>query len=214
MSARDTSMNRAIVTFGTGLHAELLKVALPGFKKFADRHGYELNVVEGLDPKMPAAWYKVPVLLEAYKSYDEVLWLGADLVIVDGSEDIPVSKDCWQAMVFHHTNDGEVPNTEVWYTRRQMIPTLERMWQMANRGWHNAAWWEQSALIYLMGYRDDIRPVYLGNPTELYFNTCQLDNSWNVHKWDKTQAKHPRIQHATMYPNRLAIMREWAAGAI
>jgi hypothetical protein len=207
-------MSRAIVTFGTGPCAEMLKIALPSFKNFADRHGYELIVVEGLDPKMPPAWYKVPVLLESLKSYDEVLWLGADLVIVDGRDDLPISKDCWQALVIHRTGDGEVPNTEVWYNRREMIPTLEKMWRMANHGWHNAAWWEQSALMRLMGYKDEIRPVYLSNPTIIYEKTCQLDNSWNVHKWDKPQAEHPRIQHATMYPDRLAIMREWAAIAV
>jgi hypothetical protein len=207
-------MSRAIVTFGTGPCADMLQVALPGFKKFACLHGYELIVVEGLEPKMPPAWYKVPVLLEALKSYDEVLWLGADLVIVDSSEDIPVSKNCWQAMVIHHTGDGEVPNTEVWYNRREMIPTLEKMWGMAQNGWANAPWWEQSALMELMGYVDERRPVYLGRATDLYNHTYQLDNSWNVHKWDKPQAEHPRIQHATMYPDRLAIMREWAGLAV
>jgi len=207
-------IKRAIVTFGTGPCAEMLSIALPSFKNFADRHGYELLVVEGLEPKMPPAWYKVPVLLEALKTYEEVLWLGADLVIVDGREDMTVGADAWQAMVYHHTGDGEVPNTEVWYNRRAMIPVLEQMWRMAHSGWSNAPWWEQSASMELMGYVDIRRPVYLGIPTEVYKHTHQLDNSWNVHVWDRPQPEHPRIQHATMYPDRLGIMREWAKGAI
>lgn len=204
-------MSKAIVTFGVGPHEELLSIALPSFKAFADLHGYDLLVVDGIEPKKPAAWYKTVVILEALKEYEEVLWLGADLVIVNGINDISVPDGAWQAMVFHHTGDGEVPNTEVWYNRREMIPTLEQMWEMSdNVGWANAPWWEQSALMHLMGYNECVRPTYLKEKTEVYNHTHVLDSNWNVHRWDKPEPKHPLIQHATMWPDRAAIMREWA----
>ena len=37
-------MNRCLVTFGVGHHADLLEIALPTFERFADRHGYDLIV--------------------------------------------------------------------------------------------------------------------------------------------------------------------------
>ena len=114
----------------------------------------------------------------------------------------------WQAMVRHHTDDGEVPNTDVWLCRKPMIPILEEVWGMTK--WLMHGWWEQAALLELMGYTVYAPCRELGNPTDLYNKTYFLDNGWNVHKWDKPQPEHPRIQHATMYPDRVKVMWEWA----
>lgn len=205
---------KTVVTFGVGPHEEYLKIAQPSFKAFADKHGYDLIIAQGIEPIKPASWYKVRILIEVLNDYDAALFLGADTVIVDGREDMEIPADAWQAMVYHHTGDGEVPNADVWYVKQAMTPILELMWEMSNNGWANAPWWEQSALMYLMGYKQDVRPTYLKEKTELYNHTHILDSSWNVHKWDKPVPQHPRIQHATMWSDRAAIMREWAEMAL
>jgi hypothetical protein len=46
-------MTRAIVTFGTGRHAEMLEVALPSFRAFAARHGYRLFVADQIGTVAP-----------------------------------------------------------------------------------------------------------------------------------------------------------------
>jgi hypothetical protein len=204
-------MSKALISFGTNKHAELLDIALPSFKAFADRHDYDLLIPESVPCVRPPAWYKIKALLATLEMYDEAIFIGADLVIVDGSDDIEVPADYWQAMVNHHTGDGEVPNTDFWLCRKPMIPYLQQVWEMTDYICHG--WWEQAALLDLMGYNQQARPNKLREETELYQRTFFLDNSWNVHKWDKPQPEHPRIQHATMYPDRVAVMREWAKQA-
>ena len=139
-----------------------------------------------------------------------MLFLGADTIIVDGREDLTAPPEALQALVQHHTGDGLVPNTDVWLCRKAMLPWLERVWN--NTKWLMHGWWEQASLMDLMGFHVE-QPTYLQIGTELYQQTYFLDQSWNVHKWHKPQSEHPRIQHATMWPDRVAIMQEWAREA-
>ena len=203
--------NKAIVSFGTGKHKELLDIAFPTFKAFADLHGWDLYCCDEIGKSRPAPWYKVNSLLELLQDYDEALFLGADTVIVDGREDLTVPPGYWQALVEHHTGDGCVPNTDVWFCRKSMIATLRQVWSMDK--WLMHGWWEQAALMELMGYQVWQPARVLLSGTELYRMTYFLDHAWNVHKWDNPQPEHPRIQHATMYPDRAGIMREWAREA-
>ena len=206
-------INRAIVSFGIGKHQELLEIALPSFKAFSDRHGWDLYCCDEIGKARPAPWYKIQALLDLLKmpEYNEVLFLGADTVIVDGRDDLTAPDDKWQALVEHHTGDGCVPNTDVWLCRKPMIPILEEIWSMEQ--WLMHGWWEQAALLELMGYHVWQPTRVLDEPTELYYKTHFLDHSWNVHKWDNPQPVSYRIQHATMYPDRVTVMKEWAEQA-
>ena len=201
-------MKRAIATFGLGSCAPQLELSLPTFKVFAKRHGYDLFIAPVIGVTRHPVWYKIPMLQTLLATYDEVLWLDSDLVIVDGREDLNVPEDAWQAMVFHHTGDGEVPNCGVWLVRKPMLPYLQIAWD--NTKYLDNRWREQSAIIEQMGYVDIVRPVYLDKPTELYARTYQLDNNWNVHVWDQPQPEYPRIQHATMHPDIIGAMQAWA----
>jgi hypothetical protein len=206
-------MTKAIVSFAVGTHVEYLSIARPSFIAFAKRHGYKYCEPGSL-PTMtrPPAWYKIPLMIDALKSFDEVLFLGADTLIVDGRQDMRVPYTAWQAMTTHYTNDGQVPNDDVWLVRKPMIPYLELIWTMT--AYTNAPWWEQSALLNLMGYSESVRPCYLRESTELNDRTFTLDKGWNLHCRDMQPGDfHRRIEHATMYPDRAAIMRQWAAEA-
>ena len=159
------------------------------------------------------SWWKVPALKAALSEYDEALWLDADTVIVDGSEDLDVPEDAWQALVRHRTGDGDVPNCGVWYVRKPMIPVLDAVWAQTRRLDHG--WWEQSALMDLLGF--DFRPgvrAHLAQPSGLYERTHWLDHGWNHHKWDTPGPEYVRIGHASMHEDRAAVMREWAAGNV
>ena len=197
---------RALVTLATGTHEELLDIALPTFRTFADAHGYDI-IRARVDNDRPASWHKVPALAQALDDYDEALWIDADVVIVDASDDLDVPEDAWQALVRHHTGDGEVPNCGVWFVRRPMRRVLARLWSM--RQHINAGWWEQEAMMELLGYSLH-RPTELAQPGELYARTHWLDGGWNVHKWDRPVAERPRFMHASMFEDRAATMREWA----
>ena len=138
-------MKRAMLSFGVGPHAELLEIARPSFERFANAHNYEL-LLDSPDPSgRPPSWDKVPLILDALNRYDEVLWIGADCVIVNSHADISVPPGYWHALVCHKTlHDGEVPNADFWLVRQPMRPVLEEMWAS---GRHiNSPWWEQSHL--------------------------------------------------------------------
>lgn len=203
---------KALCTFATGTHKELLDIARPSFQAYARAHGYTYFEPEDFAPSRPPPWYKIPLLRSILSQYDEAIFIGADLVIVDGRDDVgeDVPPDAWQAMVRHATGDGDVPNDDVWLVRKPMIPILDKIWTMTQ--WLNHGWWEQAALLELMGYHV-IQPTHLIEETELYRRTHWLDSSWNVHRWDRIQPEHPRFQHATMWPDRKAIMTQWAQEA-
>jgi len=202
-------MSKAIVTRATGPHIELLDIAMPTFERFAERHGYDIVVAE-LECPRPASWHKIPALLAALDEYEQALWLDADVVIVDDSEDITVPGFKWQALVAHHTQDGEVPNCGVWLVRQPMRPWLERIWSM--RDYVNHAWWEQAAMCELLGYRG--YPLTLADPGELVARTAFLGKEWNPHRNDPEVVERPRFRHATMHDDRAAVMRQWADEAM
>lgn len=202
---------KAIVTYGTGTCKAQLDISLPIFKAFAKRHGYDLFVAAKIGRSRHPVWYKIPLMIDLLKTYDEVLWLDSDMVIVNGRDDIPFPADYWQAMAFHHTWEGEVPNAGVWYVRKPMLPYLERAWNMTE--YLNYLWREQSAIMKQMGYGGN-RASYLKEPTELYRHTFQLENSWNKTPVDLWVGEPPRIQHiATCYTNVIETMKVWAMEA-
>ena len=143
-------MNRAIVTYAAGAHEELLDVALPTYRAFAERHGYEVVVGTKLTD-LPPAWNKIPLLQYALQRYDEVVWFDCDLVVVDPSEDFPPLVDGKiHSMVRHFEDHSEVPNSGVWRVTRACVPLLELMLKLEVFTGHG--WWEQAALLTLMGY--------------------------------------------------------------
>ena len=210
-------MRKAIVTFGVGAHAELLDIARPSFMAFANRHGYDYYEAPQIGHQRPAPWYKVKCLLDLLNHYDMAVFMGCDMVIVDGRADIPHGNwDWWQELVAHHTpNCGCVPNDDMWVCTQKMIPWLEQVWDLEKYMSHG--WWEQAALLDLMGYENlevEKFPIHLKDESsELYKHTRFLPPEWNVHIWDTPQPEYARIQHATMWPNRVEIMKQWATQA-
>lgn len=202
-------MSRALVTFALGDHARLLELSLPRFAEYADRHGYELNTTPPRLIMRPPSWMKVAVLLDALDRHDEALWIDCDVVLVDQELDLAdeVPDGYWQALVRHHTPDGEVPNAGVWYARQDAREALERVWRMDRYLDH--VWWEQAALIDLLGYRHTTRPVEFVAPTELYERTYWLGLEWNSHEQNDRHPQ-PRFAHATCGPVewRERVMRE------
>lgn len=126
-----------------------------------------------------------------------MLWLDADVIVADEGRDLAdeLSPDDWQALVRHHTPDGEVPNCGVWLLRPAMRPLLEQLWEMTQYLKH--PWWEQGALCELLGYGG--RPLSLLYPSELYARTCWLELEWNSHE-EQDPHPSPRFAHATAGP--------------
>lgn len=187
-------MRRAIVTMGVGPYEELLAISGPRMRAYADRHGYEYIELSGLAPERPPSWLKVLPLAAMLETYDALLWLGCDVLILDDSVDMAdqIALTAWQALTAHHTGEGEIPNCDVWYLRPQMADYLRQAWAMEQYATH--PWWEQKAMLDQMGYGGS--PLQAEKPTELYRHTHFLPLEWNSHE-SSDRAQKPIFAHAT-----------------
>lgn len=205
-------MNRCIVTYADGPHEELLDVALPNYRTFADRHGYGLIVGKKMTD-LPSAWNKVPLLLEMLNHYEEVVWFDCDLVIVNPTEDFPVMEpDRIHSMVRHFAWESEVPNSGVWRVCRAIVPLLEKMLDL--EVFRDHGWWEQAALMTMMGYTvppqgSDFRETKCQCVQRTrWYNGCQFMRlCWNSHP--NYRADAPRIVHCSYadMQERIEVMR-------
>mgnify|MGYP001566107712 CR=1 FL=1 len=215
-------MKRAIVTYAADAHEELLDVALPTYKDFAHRHGYEVIVGEKKTDR-PPAWNKILLLEDALDRYEEVVWFDCDLIVVNLLNDFEpmvsdsatevFTQDKLHGLVRHFEDNSEVPNSGVWRLRTEGKLLLYKIWDLTI--FTNHGWWEQAALMTLMGYtvppegsEFPLTKCRCVHPT-IWQQSCQFMRlCWNSHP--NYRAEHPRIVHCSYpsMPQRLEVMRE------
>ena len=205
-------MNRAIVTYADGPHEELLEVALPTYSRFASLHNYDLIVGKKLT-ELPPAWNKIPLLLDALNNYGEVVWFDCDMIVVNPTEDFPpIREQPFHSMVRHFEHDSEVPNSGVWRIKKEVIPLLHKIMEL--EVFENHGWWEQAALMTLMGYCVPPQGHHFPDtrcrcvrPTKWYTSCQFMRLKYNSHP--NYRAENPVIVHCS-YPDmeqRLEVMR-------
>jgi hypothetical protein len=156
-------VRKALVSVGTGPQARLLRLARSTFAPFARRHGYDVHLYdEPLDGSRPAPWSKVVALERLQHEYDLLLWLDADLMIVDGRRDIAdeLQDGRFLYLVEHSTKEGRMPNSGVMLLRTgdDCRSFLAEVWAQEDLIEHT--WWENAAICRLLGYElDPPRPV-------------------------------------------------------
>jgi hypothetical protein len=200
---------KALCSIGAGSHEALLEISRPTFAAFAERHGYDLITSTESDPRRPPAWSKVPMIREALATYELVLWIDADAVIVDGSEDIAdeLEPDRFLALVAH--GEQQVPNTGVtlWRAGEPARELLDRTWSATRYVDH--PWWENAAMLDVLGYRLPSalergwrrllrRRFRVARPSPLLAGTQFLPLEWNSVYLDR--AERPRIFHCVGVP--------------
>jgi hypothetical protein len=203
---------KAIVTSGSGRFRRLLHYSRPTFERFAARHGYDVVVGSGGPAGRPPAWGKLTHVSDALQRYDVVLWIDADAMVVDDSED-PVDlfpARCAQALVRHRTPQGEVPNSGVWLLRAgpTISALLEQLWERTDLLDH--PWWENAALCEALGYELTMRPATDAerevSGAELGVSRCRLVTEtsvlaathWLGKEWNSIPSDpspRPRIKH-------------------
>ena len=202
---------KALCSIGAGPHEALLEISRPTFEAYARRHGYELITSTESDPARPPAWSKVPMVREALASFELVLWIDADAVIVDGSEDVAetLADDRFLGLVRH--GEQQIPNTGVmlWRAGDRAAELLDRTWR--GRRFMHHPWWENAALLHALGY--DLptaleprrrrllrrpRPFRLARPAPLLAGVQFLPLEWNSVYLDR--AAEPRIVHCVGVP--------------
>jgi len=137
-------------------------------------------------------------LRELAERYELLLWLDADLVIVDRSLDIAseLEEGRFLYLVEHTTAEGRMPNTGVMMLRGgpRTVSFLDEVYAQNDLIDHR--WWENAAVCRLLGY--DLDPVGPGEPTELLSRYTKLISPrWNAIR--NAPTAHPRIRHYPGY---------------
>jgi hypothetical protein len=171
----------AVCTMAHGPHVALLDITAPALGRYAERFGYELvELRHRLDPARPASWDKVVLLRALAREFDAILWVDADAIVLDAAPDFTAAlrPRRFLHMVEHRLANGRVPNAGVLALRGGPLTVrfLDRVW--AQRQFVNDRWWENAAILHLLGYRerDGLRP-YVPSPWRLGFGV--LDGAWN-----------------------------------
>jgi hypothetical protein len=193
--------SRVIASLGAGPQASLLALARRTIEPYAQRHGYELHLrTQTPDCGRPAPWAKIQILRQLVASYELVIWLDADLVIVDPREDIAdeLSKDKLLYLVEHRHRNWRMPNTGVMMLRggQQSGELLDSIWRQEHYIEHR--WWENAAVCDLLGYELD--PPRPARETRLLHQTKFISPRWN---WiADARVRRPRIRHFPGYAVR------------
>ena len=211
-----SNLKKAIVMAFPG-YEELYKIAKPSVEFFAKKHNYDLLTYTDNPTNLPASWSKVPRLIDALESgYDSVLWLDADVVIVDPTEDIVVPAQMHQALAQHTTPDNlKTVNCGVWYLRKQALEFLREVWKLGPVPSANPEWWEQNAVMQVLGISTFPPYATPASSNKYLQHLFDLDYSWNVAVFDKrgfNTKSNFRILHAAgcgSIARRADIMRRW-----
>jgi hypothetical protein len=192
-------VKKAIVSIGSGPQSRLLSLASRSFRPYASRHGYELVLrTETVDSGRPPPWSKIALLRRLASDYDLLLWLDADLVIVERSVDIAseLVEGRFLYLAEHRTHEGRMPNSGVMLLRggEPTIAFLDDVYAQTDLIDHR--WWENAAICRLLGYTLD--PIGPGAPTPLLEHQTKLISSrWNSIR--DAPAPHPYIRHYPGY---------------
>ncbi len=182
----------------------VLDESLHTFRRFGERHGYDVVVGgdEVIEDRAPA-WGKIVLLRRLLESYDYVLWIDADAIILDDSVD-PISflaEGDYQALVRYRWNEEEGACTGVWLLRNvdKSRAFLEAVWDNG-AGYLRQHPWEQAAAMRLLGYSVD--PDRFVAATEWTTGTLWLPDEWDTIPAFTFERRlvHCRIRHYRVSP--------------
>ena len=205
-------MNKLLITYGWGdENEELHRITLPGKEAYAKLHGYDLwcparETFSKVDDGRHPSWFKIAAIKAAITNAIAILWLDADVGIVDPYIDIFYDTLSIRPFhcVTHHTADGYVPNCGVLMVKPP--PQIEQVGTMLDAIWNHTAapradhWWEQAAFI------------------DLYAKTVHCNSGlhwkWNPHYNEdrfltaSEAADASYFFHATQWPDRASELKK------
>jgi hypothetical protein len=183
----ELATKRVLCTAASGPFAQLLAIGLPALRAYARKYRFDLMAVTRADAYgRPPAWGKVPIIYQLLDSYGVVVWIDADAAIVDTSrniaDELAPGKDLYLVEHRGFTGDGELvtANTGVMMLRSGAWSKrlLETAWAVREDLIYHR-WWENAAMLELLGYRVDPQPSQHERVTEWFVRTHLLDVEWN-----------------------------------
>jgi hypothetical protein len=201
-----------ILNFSTGEQYKILQdIMAPTVHYYGYRHHIDTLVKysnERLAPERPAAWDKIVLIRNLLEIYKTVMWIDCDAIICNPIDDIRTSLE--EGYPIHiSTHNGippNFPNTGVMVLHHDDISfeLLEEIWKQEDM--INHPWWEQGALIKLLGYEHEYHQnIRYHGPTKYTSAVATLDLRWNCRPPDKELADNPAIIHFCGLPVRRRI---------
>ncbi len=120
-------------------------------ESYAFRHGYKYITDESVyDPKRPFAWSKIPLIQKYLPHYDFIVWMDADVLIMNPEIRLETFIDMMKPDAFMFlAHDLNNLNTGVFVIRNCSLAHdfLADVWNKTE--YLNHIWWEQAAVIDL-----------------------------------------------------------------
>jgi hypothetical protein len=188
---------RVIASVAIGAHEELSGLSINNLEKFAKNFSYEISICRvSLDINRPPSWTKVLHIMNLMKEFDEIFWIDSDAIIVDYTQDIrsEVHQNSELSWVYHDYDNQTHPNAGVMY-----IKVNAKTWKLFQLAYQqndliNHPWWEQAALMRILGMDSTVWPIGTGTDLEkLEIIEQKLSKEWNSVRQDP--ANKVRIRH-------------------
>ena len=189
--------HKVLATIGFGPMEPVLDQAFPTFVDFAERHGYDVVRRSTNEDALgrPPSWGKVRLMRRLLDTYDIVLWVDADAIILDGSSDPAdlLGPDDYQGLVLLHQLGQEFPTCGVWLLRStdKAKAFLDAIWEKDE--FTHDRYWEQAAALDLLGY--SIHPAHRIRASAWMDGTRLLDEEWNRMPLITRSLEPCRIRH-------------------
>jgi len=173
---------------------DIASLTWPAMEEYGKTFGIPFASYTAKGPLLrPESWRKLIYIADCFAGADEVLWLDADVAIVDQTRNIfdEFPAGASQAMAFL---DGSPPhwNCGVWLIRKQMLPVLMEVAMQDHCVNHH--WWEQKAVNELT--------------ERLKIPTHRLGEEWN-HWTGSPRGISPRFRHACGSGEKASLLRNW-----
>ncbi|CAN5574386.1 hypothetical protein BH10ACT10_BH10ACT10_00240 [soil metagenome] len=181
-----------VTAAGPNMHSVMHDLAVPGFRRYAERWSLDLRVVDldvdgaKADPSAQRAkWAKVDLMREALGEFPLALWLDADILMARIDDDIAahLHPDHFQALGLeqvpaeHRVN----PNTGVWLMR-SCPASFDFLDAVETCGTQPGPWADQGAVLAALGWhRGDESYHWAGPGSGSLFlaGTSWLPSGWN-----------------------------------
>jgi galactosyl transferase GMA12/MNN10 family len=215
MNTRARTGGVVVTAAGPTMRAALHDLALPTFRQWAARWGWEVvahdlaaDGVAADDAAQRAKWAKLRLLRAALRQHPMALWIDADVLLVRTDEDISIHlhPDHFQALALeqvpseHRVN----PNTGVWLLRScpESTAFLDAVEQA---GPQPGPWADQGAVLAALGWdRGDQRYHWArpGRGSPFLARTSWLPTGWNQPWVDGRAAEDCFNSDADSYADR------------
>ena len=181
-----------VTAAGPQMQPALHELALPTFRRWADRHRWDVvahdlatDGVAADDGAQRAKWAKVGVLRDALRTYPLALWIDADVLLMRDDEDISIHlhPDAFQALALeqvpseHRVN----PNTGVWLLR-SCAESTAFLDAVEKAGPQPGPWADQGAVLAALGWDRGNERYHWARPgvgSRFLAGTSWLPPGWN-----------------------------------